>query len=355
MTNFKANALPLLIGSLPMDNHEDATKLVLEHTPDIPLWVQLPGYKQEGMIRQFLEGLPGFSDDVDKNILDTSTPGFEEDFIAYFEQYLSLTESGADIGTSRFALSGTRAKGFFEFLKQIDDADFSFTALKGQVTGPITFGTAVKDQQDKDIFYNDQLRDAAVKKLAVNARWQAAQFSKRGAVPIIFLDEPALAGFGSSAYITITKEDVIQSIDEIIQEIHMENGLAGVHVCANTQWDMLLESRVDIISFDAFSFFDRFILFPEMIKTYLGQGKIVAWGIVPTNKADIIAEQTAKGLFQMLNKQMDELSDKTGIDKQTIISQSFITPSCGTGSIDLDSAKKVLKLTKEVSQAFRQQ
>lgn len=355
MTNFKANALPLLIGSLPMDNHEDATKLVLEHTPDIPLWVQLPGYKQEGMIRQFLEGLPGFSDDVDKNILDTSTPGFEEDFIAYFEQYLSLTESGADIGTSRFALSGTRAKGFFEFLKQIDDADFSFTALKGQVTGPITFGTAVKDQQDKDIFYNDQLRDAAVKKLAVNARWQAAQFSKRGAVPIIFLDEPALAGFGSSAYITITKEDVIQSIDEIIQEIHMENGLAGVHVCANTQWDMLLESRVDIISFDAFSFFDRFILFPEMIKTYLDQGKIVAWGIVPTNKADIIAEQTAKGLFQMLNKQMDELSDKTGIDKQTIISQSFITPSCGTGSIDLDSAKKVLKLTKEVSQAFRQQ
>lgn len=355
MTNFKANALPLLIGSLPMDNHEDATKLVLEHTPDIPLWVQLPRYKQEGMIRQFLEGLPGFSDDVDKNILDTSTPGFEEDFIAYFEQYLSLTEPGTDIGTSRFALSGTRAKGFFEFLKQIDDADFSFTALKGQVTGPITFGTAVKDQQDKDIFYNDQLRDAAVKKLALNARWQAAQFSKRGAVPIIFLDEPALAGFGTSAYITITKEDVIQSIDEIIQEIHMENGLAGVHVCANTQWDMLLESRVDIISFDAFSFFDRFILFPEMIKTYLGQGKIVAWGIVPTNKADIIAEQTDKGLFQMLNKQMDELSDKTGIDKQTIISQSFITPSCGTGSIDLDSAKKVLKLTKEVSQAFRQQ
>ena len=188
----------------------------------------------------------------------------------------------------------------------------------------------------------------------MNAKWQASEFSKRGAVPIIFIDEPALSGFGTSAYITITKEDVIQSIEEIILKIHSENGLAGVHVCANTEWDMLLSSKVDIISFDAYSFFDKFILYPEMIKAYLGQGKILAWGIVPTGKAELVAEQTTQGLIQLLNAQMDELADKTGIDKETIISQSFITPSCGTGSLDLDSAKKVLKLTKEVSKAFRQ-
>ena len=116
---------------------------------------------------------------------------------------------------------------------------------------------------------------------------------------------------------------------------------------------MLLDSKIDIISFDAFSYFDKFILYPELIKTYFNHGKIIAWGIVPTDKAEVIAEQTTKGLVQKLNDQMDELSGKTGIDKKTIISQSFITPSCGTGSLDLDSAKKVLKLTKEVSDAFR--
>ena len=354
MKKFKANGLPLLIGSLPMDSHKEATELVLEHTPDIPLWVQLPLYKEEGMINQFLAGLPGFTNEIEKSLLDTSKPGFDEEFIAFFEEYLSVTESGADVGASRFALSGTRGKGFFEFLKQVDEKGTPFIALKGQVTGPVTFGTAVKDEQDKDIFYNDQLKDAAIKKLALNAGWQAGEFSKRGAVPIIFIDEPALAGFGTSAYITITKEDVIQSIEEIVREIHAKNGLAGVHVCANTEWDMLLGSKIDIISFDAFSFFDKFILYPEMIKTYLGQGKILAWGIVPTDKAEVIAAQTAQGLVQLLNDQMDELSGKTGFDKETIISQSFITPSCGTGSLDLDSAKRVLKLTKEVSEAFRQ-
>ncbi|MCD4721046.1 MAG: hypothetical protein K8S13_14495 [Desulfobacula sp.] len=354
MKNFKANGLPLLIGSLPMDSHEEATRLVLDHTPDIPLWVQLPLYKKEGMINQFLPGLPGFTNETEKSLLDTSKPGFDEEFLAFVEEYLSITESGADVGASRFALSGSRGKGFFEFLKQVDEKGSPFIALKGQVTGPITFGTAVKDENDKDIFYNDQLKDAAIKKLALNARWQAGEFSKRGAVPIIFIDEPALAGFGTSAYITITKEDVIQSIEEIVREIHAQNGLAGVHVCANTEWDMLLGSKIDIISFDAFSFFDRFILYPEMIKTYLEQSKILAWGIVPTAKPEVIAAQTTQGLVQLLHGQMDELSDKTGIDKETIISQAFITPSCGTGSLDLDSAKTVLKLTKEVSAAFRQ-
>ncbi|NOX32231.1 MAG: hypothetical protein GXP56_00625 [Deltaproteobacteria bacterium] len=354
MENFKANGLPLLIGSLPMDNHEQATRLVLEHTPDIPLWVQLPVYKEEGMISQFLPGLPGFTDGTGKNFLDTAKPGFDEEFLAYFEDYLAVSESGADIGDSRFALSGARGKGFFEFLKQVDEKGTPFIALKGQVTGPVTFGTAVKDEQDKNIFYNDQLKDAAIKKLAMNARWQAKEFSKRGATPVIFLDEPALAGFGTSAYITITREDVTQSIEEIAREIHAENGLAGVHVCANTEWDMLLGSNIDIISFDSFSFFDKFVLYPEMIKSYFNQGKILAWGIVPTHKAEIIAAQTTRGLVQLLNDQMDELSKTTGIDKETVISQSFITPSCGTGSLDLESAKKVLKLTKEVSKAFRQ-
>ena len=353
MNSFKPNALPLLIGSLPMADHTAAVKLVFDHTPDIPLWVQLPLYREEGMISQFLSGLPGFAEGSEKNLLDTSRPGFDTELVSFFEDYLTLSESGDDLCGSRFALSGARGKGFFEFLRQVDEKKTLFIALKGQVTGPITFGTAVKDENDKDIFYHDQLRNAAIKKLAMNAKWQTREFSKRGALPIIFLDEPALAGFGTSAYITISKADVILGIEEISREIHSEGGLAGVHVCANTEWDMLLGADIEIISFDAFSYFDKFILYPEMIKTFLDQGKILAWGIVPTAKPDLIAAQTTLGLIRLLHGQMDELSGKTGIGKATLLSQSFITPSCGTGSLDLESAKKVLALTREVSEAFR--
>ncbi len=355
MNDFKANGLPLLIGSLPIDNHEDAVKLVLDHTPQIPLWVQLPTYREEGMVDQFIEGLPGYTPGSAKNILDATSPDFDQEILAFFEDYLSLSEPDSHLDDSRFALTGDRAKGFVEFLKQIDNVQTPFAALKGQVTGPITFGTAVKDQEDRDIFYDDQLRDAAIKKLSLNARWQARHYAQRGFKPIIFIDEPALAGFGTSAYITITKEDVTQAIGEIVQEIHSENGLAGVHVCANTQWDMLLNSTIDIISFDAFSYFEKFILYPEDIKNFLNQGKILACGIVPTAKASLIAEQTTDGLVKMLNSQLDILSEKTDIGRDKILSQTFVTPSCGTGSLDFESAKRVLELTRDVSSQIRKE
>ena len=177
MNDFKANGLPLLIGSLPIDDHTAAVNLVLAHTPQIPLWVQLPVFKEEGMIDQFMEGLPGYDSKKSKNVLDVSSPRFDEEILAFFQDYLSLSEPSAGLDNSRFALNGQRARGFNEFLRQIDAAKIPYTALKGQVTGPITFGTAVKDQNDRDIFYDDQLRDAAIKKLSLNARWQASHFS----------------------------------------------------------------------------------------------------------------------------------------------------------------------------------
>jgi methionine synthase II (cobalamin-independent) len=353
MISFKANGLPLLVGSLPMDDHPKAARLVMDYTPEIPLWVQLPQFREEGMINQFLPGLPGLTVQEGKHFLDTKKTEFDEEFLAFFEEYLALSEPGSDLEGSRFAFSNETGKGFFEFLNQVDSKKGSFVALKGQVTGPITFGTGVKDEADRDIFYNDQLRDAAVKKLALNARWQANAMAKRGAVPIIFLDEPALAGFGTSAYITISKDAVIECIEEIVREIHGEKGLAGVHVCANTEWDMLLGSNIDVISFDAFSFFDKFILYPEMIKAFLNKGGILAFGFVPTGNAELIAQQTTQGLVKKFEAQVAQLT-ALGFDRETIIEQVFITPSCGTGSLDFESAKRVLQLTKQVSAVIRE-
>jgi hypothetical protein len=352
MASFTPNGLPLLIGSLPLDDHDGALDMVFDHTPDIPLWVQLPKYREEGMVRQFLPGMPGLSEKNDTWFINTGHSQFDEDFVRFFEDYLFLSEPGADFRSSRFAFTPLTGKGFFHFLDRVDRDTKQFTALKGQVTGPITFCTAVKDEAGRDIFYNEPLRDAAVKRLAMNARWQAKEFASRGALPVLFLDEPALAGFGTSAYITITRSDVQACIEEIVQEIHAENGLAGVHVCANTEWDLLLDSSIDIISFDAFSYFDKFILYPRAIREFLGRGGILAWGIVPTGDADLISQQTSEQLTQKLAEQICQVSD-LGISRKKIMAQSLVTPSCGTGSLDPASAMQVLKLTKAVSEKIR--
>ncbi len=191
--NFQANALPVLIGSLPMGDHGDAIELVLKHTPEIPLWVQLPVYKEEGRIFQFLPGFPGLTIEGDKAFINTAGETFDDDLLKFYEEYMADLEGKTDAYNSRFALKADTAKGFFTLTEHIGALPNPPIAIKGQIAGPITFATAVKDQNRRSIFYDEQLRDAAVKLLARKASWQVRQLSRFGCPVIIFFDEPALA------------------------------------------------------------------------------------------------------------------------------------------------------------------
>lgn len=350
--NFQANGLPALIGSLPMDDYAEATKLVFRHTPEIPLWVQLPVYKEEGMIAQFVPGLPGIVVEKERTYIDTSAGGFGEDLLKFYEDYIAVVEGGADLAKSRFVLTEDTAKGFFELTKQLKAVSVPLVAVKGQTTGPVTFCTGMNDQNGKAIFYDEQIRDAAVKLLALKAGWQVRELSKFGVPAIIFFDEPILAGFGSSAFISISKEEVKKCFEEVIEAVHSEGGIAGIHVCANTDWSLVFESSADIISFDAYSFFDKFILYADHIKKFVESGRILAWGIVPTSKAKDVEKETADSLVTRWEDKVRDL-ETLGFNRSKILSQSLITPSCGTGSLSLKNAKKVLKLTREVSDRLR--
>ena len=50
--------------------------------------------------------------------------------------------------------------------------------MKGQVTGPVSFGLMVCDREKKPIFYDPVGRDVLVKYLLRAAQWQAASLSR---------------------------------------------------------------------------------------------------------------------------------------------------------------------------------
>lgn len=351
MSDFTPCCLPLLIGSVPLDNHQQAAELIFKHTPQVPIWPQLPVFKAEGMIPQFIPGFPGVDECDGKTFINTESDTFDEEFLAFFEEYLMVTEAGGALDDSRFALTAEAANGFFEFLKIAAERKSTLVGLKGQITGPITFCTGVVDQGGRAIFYNDQLRDAAVKMLALKARYQAQKMAGICKPSIVFFDEPGLSGFGTSAFITISKEDILQCLSEVFEAVRAESGLTGVHVCANTEWSLLFDAGVDILSYDAYSFFDRLVLYPDHLREFFARGGILATGIVPTT-AEFIETATVDGLVGKWFTQTAEL-EAIGISRQTVFNQSFITPSCGTGTITAAQAVKVLELTRDVSAKIR--
>ncbi|MFZ5573271.1 MAG: hypothetical protein ACOZF0_22950 [Thermodesulfobacteriota bacterium] len=350
---FTANGNATLIGSLPLKDHREAALLVLEHTPDIPLWVQLPAYRQEGMMTQFLSGFPGLVLTENRTYIDTDAATFEEDLLSFYEEYFAVAEGNGDMEQSRFALAGDTAPGFFEMLVQLEKQARSPLALKGQITGPFTLGTGLTDQNGRAIFYDERLRDVCVKMLAMKARWQVGKLSEFGRPVLIFFDEPALTGFGSSAFISISQREIAECFREVIEAVHGQGGLAGIHVCANAEWSLVLDSAADIVSFDAYAYFDRFLLYPEPLKRFVKKGGIIAWGIVPTLSPEELEKETVDSLTAMWHERAGRLGAVTGMSADDVLSCSLITPACGTGSLTPAQAKRALRLTAEVAQRIR--
>ena len=269
MKSFEADCQPLLIGSLPHLDHHDAVKLIFDHTPQIPIWPQLPHYREEGMMLQFLPGLPGITQKEEKVFIDSSGENFESEFLSFFEDYLGVVEGAVELEDSRFVMATKDAPGFELFLKEARQRQDDLIGLKGQITGPITFCTGMADQQGRALFYDEQLRDAAVKLLAMRARYQTRMMARVKERPLLFFDEPGLAGFGSSAFITITPEDINSCLSEVYEGVREEGGLTGVHVCANTEWPVIFDTGVDVVSFDAYSFFDKLVLFSDHLVAFI--------------------------------------------------------------------------------------
>lgn len=351
MTSFVPACLPMLIGSLPHSDHGEAVREVICHTPQLPVWPQLPVHRNESMILQYLEGFPGVMEKDDKLYVDSSNEEFELAMLSFYEEYLAVTEGLQPLEESRFILDRNTAAGLFALLEEAGKLGSDLLALKGQTTGPVTFATTLVDENGRAIYYNEQLRDIAIKLLALKSAWQVREMARYCSHPILFFDEPGLSGLGTSAFITLTSEEIIENLREVYGAVKNEGGLTGVHVCANTEWPVIFGSGVDIVSFDAFSFFDRLVLFKDELVAFFERGGILASGIVPTT-AEHLSAVTEDLLVAQWYEQRDQL-EAIGIDGQKIFAQTLITPSCGAGTLSSAEATKVMDLTAGVSKRIR--
>lgn len=353
------DGLPVLIGSLPLSSHEKALEWILNATPEIPLWPQLPSNPLERMLPQFAEGIPCIREEnpagADGRIyFDTSAAGFEESMLAFYEDYLAAAENPDTLANSRFVTGRERAAGLYLLADRLEQLP-GIKAVKGQVTGPFTMLTGIKDEQGRAGYYDETIRDMVIKGVALKAAWQVRFLGGNGGrTVLLFVDEPALAGLGSSAFISVTAGEIKEMINEAADAIHLAGGLAGIHVCANTDWELLLDSQIDILSFDAYGFFDRIAPLKKEMDAFLNRGGIIAWGGIPTSREEDITAETAASLAGLWHEQLSSFTGP-GRNEKEMLRQCLITPSCGTGSLSPELAGRVLHLTREVSRTLRRE
>ncbi len=305
------------IGSFPHKDEKKVFRLILENFPDVPFWPQMPKRSfLESMVVQYSEGFPSLRwNEKEQRVWVDTSHGFDKE-IEKFYQRLERGELEA------FRITEDFAKGL-QILKDLSSEDHrkKIKYIKGQITGPITFGLALADQEQKPIFYDPTLREILVNHLSLKARWMEKKFKDLfpRTPTILFFDEPSLSSFGS-AFSSLNRDEVIHSLNECFDAV---KGLKGIHCCGNTDWSVLLSTNLDILSFDAYGYLETLSLYPKELKAFLERGGILAWGIVPTSEA--IIKEDAKSLVGRIKEGVKALS-KMGIDR-TLLERALLTPS----------------------------
>ncbi len=328
--------LPTAIGSMPHTDPDEACSVILKYLPDIPVWPQLPRRApDEGMVLQCSEGFPGLVFDGDR-IRFKPSAGFENDL----EQIHLDSEEG---NARKYRISAAYAAGLAAFLSRASGSP----VVKGQIVGPVTWGLTVIGEDGLGILYDDTLAETVAGFLRLKASWQENELRKLARNTIVFVDEPHLVSLGS-VFTPIPEEKVPLLLGEVFKGI---SGIKGLHCCGNSNWSVLLEAGIDILSFDAYNYASSLSAHSDRVGAFLEGGGGIAWGIVPSDE-EALAGESLSSLRDRLEDSM-AMFTRDGIRFRQIVTQGLITPSCGLAGLSPEMATRALELTSELSRDLR--
>lgn len=332
------------VGSLPHLDPGSAVDMVLSALHVIPHAAQLPrSDPREQMWIQFTENVPRFVVDLENLSYYFDTTGAPEPEIErFYEEALSVADGGSP---EHFAVSREYGRGMWELLDRLHASGKRFPILKIQVTGPMSFALTVTDETRKPIFYHPVFRDVAVRSMGLKAVWLMEAFRPFAEQMIVFFDEPALTAYGSSALLGVSREDVIESLDEVISMVIQRGGIPGVHCCGNTDWGLLMETDTQIVNFDAVDYMESMSIYSQQVVSFLNRGGILAWGAV-RNTEEVRGESAEDVTRRVRNGAA--LLERGGVDLSVLFRKIMVTPACGCAGMTVADAEHMYRLLTEL-------
>lgn len=307
--NFKAGCKTTAMGIMPHSDIEQALGLAL--SLDIPFWPQLPNVSfYEDMYAQTSQNFPGIVVDPESERISFSTATFEAELDAYSQKM-------ADSET--FSISRSYSVVYHRFLAK--DLQ-GYPAIRGQITGPVSFGFKVTDENSRPIIYNDGVRILLFDFIQSKTNTQYRQLRERNQNAFVWLDEPGLGWVfsGLSGYSDVQARQDYQSF------LTGFDGPRALHLCASINLPYLLGLGVEILSFDAY----QIELLPKgyasAVAEFLRSGGIISWGIVPTD-SESINKETPETLANLLLSYWEVVTENTGLSAEDIAAQALIAPA----------------------------
>ncbi len=347
--NFQAHLGTTAMGIMPHRDVDKALELVLNL--DIPFWPQLPNVSlYEDMYIQSSENFPGISIDFEKGRLVFDTTRFK----AEVDEYFAKMED-----PETYVLTQKYSRVFKKFLSK--DLQ-GYKAIRGQVTGPVSFGFKVLDETLKPIIYNEEVRAILFDFIQKKVNVQYQELKKKNQNAFVWVDEPGL-GYVFSGLSGYNDQQAKEDYKNFVQGLE---GPKGLHLCADVNLPYLLELGVEILSFDAFQIGFMPKEYVGSVAQFIKNGGVISWGIVPTDSITL-SLQTPEKLASILLEYWNTLSEYTDVTLKEISEQALIAPArcclrdlgtettgqCLLPNIEEKIVEKAFQFLKEISQILK--
>ncbi len=333
---FSPDCLTTAMGIMPHTDIDRALEVAL--SLDIPFWPQLPKVSYfEDMYVQALGNFPGARIDPVQQKIYFDLSRFYEELPSYFEK--------AD-DPQTFRLTQEFSLVYHRFL----DRDLSrYPAIRGQMISPISLGLKIVDENQKSIIYHDEVREVLFDFIQKKVNQQYHELREKNPNAFVWVDDPGLALIFSA----LSGYNEFQAKTDLDMFLEGLEGPKGIHLCAKPDWDFLLKSRIDILSFDSFNCGVVIINYPSL-RDFIDRGGVISWGIVPTY-TEMLEQETTGSLMEKLETFWEDLS-RRGMDEKKLLRQSLLAPAtCNLLNPDKEkTVEKAFEVLRELSRKVRE-
>ena len=307
--SFQAGCKTTAMGIMPHTDVNSALDLAL--SLDVPFWPQLPNVSfYEDMYAQTSQNFPGIVVDTEGEKITFNTVRFEEELDDYSRRMAE---------PETFVLSPSYSVVYHRFLAEELQ---KYQAIRGQVTGPVSFGFRVTDEDSRPIIYNDGVRALLFDFIQRKANIQYWQLREKNQNAFVWLDEPGLGWVfsGLSGY------NDVQAKQDYHAFLAGFDGPRALHLCASVNLPYLLELGIELLSFDAYQIELMPKGYTSAVADFLRSGGTISWGIVPTD-SESLSKETPETLAELLSGYWEVVSRNTGISAKEIAEQALIAPA----------------------------
>ncbi len=331
-------------GNLPYETNEAATKMMVKLFEEIPYLAMLPNASEtENIYYRSLENLPGVLLKDKKIFFKDKVPSFKQELVSLDVAFNNPTEENLE----KYKINSFFLPKYLQILQRLQPKETVVNIL-----GPFSVAHILSQKDSPHVLTDKCYRKLVIQAVCVKAIWLIRKIKEASpdTHPIVVLEEPLYHHYGDlkRGNNEITREIVLNLFSKVVNKIKEYQGLVAIQSFEKCDWQIPLEAKVDIISFDAYNNPNNLNIIAEKINDFLIAGGRINWAIVPTKTEALVKSLNIDEVYNRFEKTVEGLI-VSGASERLVYNRALVSIQGNVDKLPLIFSEKALILATQLS------